>query len=64
MTNIIERHGDNIRNAIKYVDEKLREETGKSVHQLISEAGARHNLSPKDEEYLTTFFKQRKEFEK
>jgi len=59
MATIIERHQDNIQRAIQYVDEKLRENPSGSLQRLISEASARHNLSPKDEAFLQTVFKDR-----
>ena len=59
MVNILEKKGDNVTKAINYIDSGLREKPNTSVHKLISEAGARFNLSPKDEEYLIRFFKQR-----
>ncbi len=61
MTNVIERHGDNIKNAIAYVDEGLRSQPGKKSSQLISEAGSRFNLTPNDSEFLIQFFKERAE---
>lgn len=57
MTNVLERHSDNIRKAIQYIDEKLRETPGSSVQRHLSDAGARFNLSPKDVEFLQQFFK-------
>ncbi len=59
MANILEKHGDNITKAITYIDEKLKNDSGKRVSMLISEAGSRFNLTPKDEEYLARIFKER-----
>jgi len=59
MANILEKKGDNITRAINFIDSGLKEKSKPSVHRLISESGARFNLSPKDEEYLIRFFKQR-----
>ena len=59
MVNILEKKGDNITRAINFIDAGLRENPHISVHKLISDSGARFNLSPKDEEYLVRFFKQR-----
>ncbi len=58
MSTILEKHGDNVTRAINYIDERLKS-SDKSVKQLISEAGANFNLTPKDEEYLTRLFKDR-----
>lgn len=57
MANILEKQGDNVRKAIEYIDERKREQPDTSVLKLISEAGARFNLTPKDEEFLIVFFK-------
>lgn len=59
MANILVKHGDNTTKAITYIDEKLRTDPRKRVSTLISEAGSRFNLTPKDEEYLARFFKER-----
>ena len=59
MSTILEKHGDNVTHAINYIDEQLKAKQGKSIQALISEAGARFNLTPKDEEYLHRLFKER-----
>lgn len=61
MTNILEKKGDNVTRAINFIDAGLKKESNRSVHELISEAGARFNLSPKDEEFLTGFFKRQQQ---
>jgi len=58
MANVIERHGDNINKSIQYIDGELKDDASKNIHKLISEAGARFNLTPKDEEFLMGFFKK------
>ncbi len=58
MSTVLEKHGDNVARAVNYIDEGLKS-SGKSLGQLISEAGAKFNLNPKDEEYLTRLFKDR-----
>ena len=60
MTNIVERHGDNISKAIRFIDDASRSEPEKRIHELISSAGAKFNLTPNDEEYLARLFKNRK----
>lgn len=59
MSTVLEKHGDNVTRAINYIDEQLKLDSQKSVQQIISMAGARFNLTPKDEEYLTRLFKNR-----
>lgn len=61
MGTVLEKKGDNITRAINYIDEKLREQPETPPYRFISEAGAKFNLSPKDEEYLTNLFKRRQE---
>ena len=45
----------NARRAIKWIGEELLE--GKNLDHLISEAGMRFNLSPKQEQFVIKFFK-------
>lgn len=59
MSSVLEKKGDNITKAINYIDEQLKANKDKKLHTLISEAGARYNLTPKDEEYLMRVFKDR-----
>jgi hypothetical protein len=60
MTTILEKKGDNIARAVNYIDEQLKANKGNTLMKLISDAGARFNLTPKDEEYLQQLFKDRK----
>ncbi len=59
MSTVLEKKGDNVTKAINFIDAELQQNPETPVHKLISESGARFNLSPKDEEYLTGFFKRR-----
>ena len=60
MATVLEKKGDNIARAVNYIDEKLKADSGKKLNQLISEAGMRFNLTPKDEQYIQGLFKDRK----
>ncbi len=60
MPTVFEKKGDNITKAINFIDEQLKANKDKKVQTLISEAGARYNLTPKDEEYLIRVFKDKK----
>jgi hypothetical protein len=60
MSNILEKKGDNITKAINYIDEQLKANKGKNVQTALSEAGARFNLTPKDEAYVLRVFKDRR----
>ena len=52
----IQPKGEKVRQAVKWISEKMQYEKGSSIVQLIPEAAARFNLSPKDEEFLITFY--------
>ncbi|MFP5259459.1 MAG: hypothetical protein ACLGQH_10600 [Acidobacteriota bacterium] len=52
--------GELTRRAVKWIDEQ-RGLTGKPFAPLIDEAAMRFNLSPRDTEFLTGFFKEREE---
>lgn len=50
--------GQSIRNAVKWVSEKRKENPDISIHKLVDEAGMRFNLSPKEETFLLRFCKE------
>ncbi|MEL7638087.1 MAG: hypothetical protein AAGU21_00460 [Solidesulfovibrio sp.] len=50
--------GELLRRAVKWIDEK-RAETGESFSALVDKAAMNFNLSPKDADFLTGFFKER-----
>ncbi len=52
----IQPEGKNVRQAIKWISENLKEDETQTPIRLIEEAGARFNLSPKDEEFLRSFY--------
>ncbi|WP_291321622.1 hypothetical protein [Desulfonatronospira sp.] len=47
-----------VRQAVQWVDEGIQE--GKKLDRLLSEAGMRFNLGPKDEEFLHKFFSEKR----
>jgi hypothetical protein len=49
--------GKNVEQAIKWISENLKENQTQNPIKFIEEAGARFNLSPKDEEFLRSFYK-------
>lgn len=57
----IQPKGENIRQAIKWISIERLEEEGKSVKMLIQEAAPRFNLSPKEEEFLYSFYRDNAE---
>lgn len=52
----IQPKGEKVRQAVKWISEKIKYEEGSSINQLIPEAAAQFNLSPKDEEFLIAFY--------
>ena len=52
----IQPKGDKMRQAVKWVSEGRLEDEEKSISLLIQEASSRFNLSPKDEEFLRSFY--------
>ena len=52
----IQPKGEKVRQAVKYISEKIKYEEKSSIAQLIPEAAARFNLSPRDEEFLRAFY--------
>jgi len=52
----IQPKGEKIRQAVKWISEKLQEEEARSVSILIQEAGLQFNLSPMEEEFLRSFY--------
>lgn len=51
--------GEDLRRAIKWVSGSLQEDTDKLIPQLVEEATFKFDLSPKDSEFLMSFFRQR-----
>ncbi len=54
----IQPKGEKIRQAIKWISDKLQEDEKNPVSTLIQEVGQLYNLSPKDEEFLLSFYKK------
>ena len=53
----IQPKGEKVRQAVKWISENRKEDESKSIPLLILEAAGRFNLSPKDEEFLVSFYK-------
>lgn len=50
--------GEALRRAVKWISAEIGEHPDKSVHKLINEAVARFDLSPKDSDFLMSFYKK------
>jgi len=55
----IQPKGEKLRQAVRWISERLKEDEKKTVSSLIEEASARFNLSPKEEAFLKEFYEER-----
>ncbi len=51
--------GDKLRQAVKWISENLKEDGKASIPLLIEKAALQFNLSPKDEDFLHSFYKEK-----
>ena len=56
----IQPKGEKVKQAITWISEKRQEDNEKTVYLLIQEAAGLFNLSPNDEIFLTSFYKENK----
>ena len=54
----IQPEGEKIRQAVKWISALLQEDKKKSIIMLIQNAAHQFNLSPREEEFLRTFYKE------
>jgi len=54
----IQPKGESLKKAVKWISSERLEDEEKSIHLLIQEAALRFNLSPKDEEFLKSFYRK------
>ena len=59
----IQPKGEKLRQAVKWISAERQEDEDKAIQKLIQEAALRFNLSPKDEEFLLSFYSERTEQE-
>jgi hypothetical protein len=59
MTTIIPE-GEAIRRAIKWISGELQEDPNKSIQILVNDSVLRFDLSPKEAEFLTEFYRKGK----
>lgn len=50
--------GEALRKAIKWISSEITENPDKPLHGLVQEAVTRFDLSPKDSEFLISFYKK------
>ncbi|MBU0755349.1 MAG: hypothetical protein KJ645_09430, partial [Planctomycetes bacterium] len=54
----VQPQGEDLRNAVRWISESLKEDETASIQKLIQEASFKFNLSPKDEQFLMSFYKK------
>ena len=54
----IQPKGEKLRQAVKWISEKRKEDEKKPFTVLVQEASSWFNLSPKEEEFLNAFYKE------
>jgi hypothetical protein len=57
----IQPKGEHLRQAIRWISAERLEDESKPLSKLIQEAAQRFNLSPVEEEYLVSFYRERHE---
>ena len=50
--------GDALRKAVKWISAEMTEQPGKPLQGLVNEAVLRFDLSPKDADFLMSFYKK------
>jgi hypothetical protein len=55
--------GEDLHRAIKWISINLQEEPGQPLNKLVHEAIFKYDLSPRDADFLTEFYRKRKEHE-
>lgn len=55
----IQPKGEKIRQAVRWISDERLEDENKDFSALISKAGMKFNLSPAEEDYLRTFYKEK-----
>jgi hypothetical protein len=50
--------GEALRKAVKWISAEMSEHPGKSLQGLLNEAVMRFDLSPKDAEFIMSFYKK------
>ena len=59
----IQPKGEKLRQAIRWISEEQQECKERGIQRLIQEAGPRFNLSPKEEDFLVSFYQENAEME-
>ncbi len=54
----LQPEGDAVRNAVKYISELRKESSDADIGKLIEQACMKFDLTPKDANFLTQFYKE------
>jgi hypothetical protein len=54
----IQPEGEDLRKAVQWISDALKKDESAPLSRLIQEASFKFNLSPKDELFLMSFYKQ------
>lgn len=54
----IQPKGEKVRQAVRWISDNRKEDQTRSIPRLIQEASLIYNLSPMDEEFLRSFYKE------
>ena len=52
----IQAKGENVRKAVKWISEMRKEDESRAMESLIEKASLQFNLSPKEEDFLRSFY--------
>lgn len=55
---IIQPKGEKVRKAVKWISENLKEDEKRLIYRLIQDASLRFTLSPKEEDFLRSFYEE------
>ena len=56
----IQPKGEKVRQAVKWIAEARLEDEKQPISELIEKAAGQFNLSPKDEDFLRSFYDEKK----
>jgi hypothetical protein len=54
----IQPKGEKLRQAVKWISEKRMEDENAAIYRLIEQASMQFNLSPKEEDFLRSFYEE------
>lgn len=55
----IQPQGEELRQAVKWIDEELRESPDRTLGETVAQACVKFDLSPMESQYLERFYQQR-----